>query len=239
MPKRLAAIGAIGFLLAVAAPAHAQTPSVEDELLVLVNSARSRPVVMHAGLRQVARNHSAAMAVADSLSHRRAKARIDAAEPDPPEAHGAPDDGFTNSWCEVVGWEPAGADAGVAQRFFEDWRASAEDDACMTNSAMTVAGIGVYERGNRWWATLEMEDDRTPPGEFAAVPASTPHSARTTTRTAAPAAASRPASNLTAARSTAAQAGSEFDWRELAVAVAGFCVVPILYTIRRRRLARR
>ena len=165
MRKRFIAIA--GVLLAAVGPvvpAHAQTPSAEEELLALINTVRGgKTVVMHAGLRDVARKHSEAMATAGSLNHRGAKARIDAATPDRPQSGGAPDSGFTGTWCEVVGWEPGGADAGVARRFFADWRETAEDNKCMTNKDMNVAGLGVYERGNRWWATLEMAQDTTPP----------------------------------------------------------------------------
>src|SRR5258708_3531132 len=110
MRTRVAAAVIAGVVVAVVMPAaRAQTPSVEDELLALVNTVRGgRTVVMHAGLRDVARKHSAAMATSGSLNHRRAKARIDSAEPDRPQEVGPPDLGFTGTWCEVVGWEPTG-----------------------------------------------------------------------------------------------------------------------------------
>jgi hypothetical protein len=240
MLRRAAA--AAGIVLAtlpfVATAAHAQTPAAEDELLALINTVRgNNPLVMHAGLREIARAHAAAMATAGSLNHRRAKARIDSAQPDPPQSGGPPDNGFTGTWCEVVGWEPSGADAGVARRFFDDWRETAQDNSCMTNEHMTVAGIGVYERGNRWWATLEMEDDTTPPKASApatAAPSPAPHpsAAAATTPPSTPA-----PRDLAEARSTATSS-SGLGWREIAVAVGGFMVVPVLHFLRRRRTAR-
>ena len=229
-------IAAIGVVMAVAIPsARAQTPSVEEELLALINTVRgTRPVVMHAGLRDVARKHAEAMATAGSLNHRRAKARIDSATPDRPEEGGPPDHGFTGTWCEVVGWEPGGPDVGVARRFFGDWRETPEDSKCMSNQDMTVAGIGAYERGNRWWATLEMVQDTTPPNGTPAKPTATPRGA-TLVRTAPPTAGP---TDLAESRSTAA-GSSELPLREIGVSILGFSVVPILYTVRRRSARRR
>src|SRR5207244_7256264 len=104
-------------LVVPAVHARAQTPSVEEELLALVNTVRGgKVVVMHAGLRDVARKHSEAMATAASLNHRRAKARIDEAAPDRPQAGGPPDPGFTGTRCEAVGCEPGGPDPEPARR---------------------------------------------------------------------------------------------------------------------------
>ncbi len=235
MRARVAAAVIAGVFVAVVMPAaRAQTPSVEEELLALVNTVRAgRPVVMHAGLRDVARKHSAAMATAGALNHRRAKARIDSAEPDPQEG-GPPDRGFTGTWCEVVGWEPTGPDAGVARRFFADWRETPEDSKCMSNEDVTVAGLGVYERGNRWWATLEMVQDTTPPSGTTAKPTSAPRGA-TLLRTAPPAAGP---TDLAESRS-AATGSSTIPWREIGVSVLGFSVVPVLYVTRRRSARRR
>ena len=236
MRTRVAAAAIVGVVMAVAIPsARAQTPSVEEELLSLINTVRgTKPVVMHAGLRDVARKHSEAMATAGSLNHRRAKARIDAATPDRPEEGGPPDHGFTGTWCEVVGWEPGGPDLGVANRFFADWRETPEDSKCISNRDMTVAGIGVYERGNRWWATLEMVQDTTPPIASSAKPTAAPRGA-SLVRTAAPTAGP---TDLAESRSTAT-GSSGVGWREIGVSLLGFSVVPILYTTRRRSARRR
>jgi hypothetical protein len=167
------------------------------------------------------------MATAGSLNHRRATARIDSAAPDPAQSGGPPDRGFTGTWCEVVGWEPGGPDAGVAERFFQDWRETDEDNRCMTNADVNVAGLGVYERGNRWWATLEMAQDTTPPA--ATKPKATPDAAERLVPhvTAAP-------TNLAESR-TSATASSGFGPKEIAVAVLGFSIVPILHFVRVRR----
>jgi hypothetical protein len=227
MRTRILGCVAAALVLAVAVPARAQTPSVEEELLALINTSRgSKPVVMHAGLREVARKHAEAMATAGSLNHRRARQRIDSATPDRPEKGGPPDSGFTGTWCEVVGWEPAGADAGVARRFFADWRETGEDNRCMSNQDMTVVGIGVYERGNRWWATLEMAQDRTLP----VAPKLTPRPAEALVQ---PAATAAP-TDLAESRTSAAES-SGFGPKEIAVAVFGFSVVPVLHFLRRRR----
>jgi len=224
-----AVVAALALALVMPA-ARAQTPSVEEELLALINTVRGgKSVVMHAGLRDVARKHSEAMASSGSLNHRRAKQRIDTATPDRPQEGGPPDPGFTGTWCEVVGWEPAGADAGVARRFFADWRETSQDNKCMSNPDMTVAGLGVYERGNRWWATLEMAQDRTLPLPVK----NTPPPAAAVTRTATTAAPT----DLAESRTSAADS-SGLGWKEIAVAALGFSIVPILHTLRRRRAAR-
>jgi len=235
MRTRPAAGAIVGIVMALAVPARAQTPSVEEELLSLINTVRGgNAVVMHAGLRDVARKHSEAMATAGSLNHRRAKARIDSATPDRPEESGPPDHGFTGTWCEVVGWEPSGPDAGVARRFFADWRETPQDNKCMSNSNMTVAGLGVYERGNRWWATLEMAEDTTPPNGKPVKPAATPRGI-TLVATAPPTAVPN---DLAESRSTAT-GSSGIGWREVAVAAVGFSIVPILHGLRRRSARRR
>ena len=228
MRMRAAAVALAGVALVLVIPAaRAQTPSVEEELLALINTVHAaKPIVMHAGLRDVARKHSEAMATAGSLNHRRAKQRIDSATPDRPQEGGPPDPGFTGTWCEVVGWEPAGADAGVARRFFADWRETAADNRCMSNTDMTVAGLGVYERGNRWWATLEMAQDATPPVPGKSTPPPAEAIARPTV-TAAP-------TNLAESR-TSATTSSGFGPKEIAVAVLGFSIVPILHFTRLRR----
>jgi hypothetical protein len=236
MTKRTVGLIALLLMVGAVAPfARAQTPSVEDQLLILINGARFNKVVMHAGLRTSGRQHSAAMASSGSIGHASSRSRIYASNPDPAESNGPPDDGFTSTWCEVAGWEPAGAEEGTARRFFDDWIQSAQDNACMTNPATTAAGIGVYESSGRWWATLEMIQDRTPPRPPAVKPGAT----------ATPEVATSPAifgdENGTPAPSNLADSDQTstitrgIGWKELAVAAGGFSVVPILSTLRRRR----
>jgi hypothetical protein len=167
--------------------------------------------------------------------------------PDPPEKNGPPDHGFTGTWCEVAGWEPAGTEAGTARRFFDDWIQSAQDNQCMTNTDTTVAGVGVYQSAGRWWATLEMVQDRTPPAEGSASRLETSKppavgAAATPIVSRAPANAERSQSSgsehVTESRGTQG-ASSSFGLREILVAVAGFSIVPLLYAMRRRAARRR
>jgi len=212
----------------------AQTPSVEEELLALMNTVRSPPVVMHAGLRAAARTHAADMAAADAISHAGARDRIYHAQPDPSQNTGPPDDGFTGTWCEVAGWEPAHADENIARRFFTEWRKKAEDNLCMTNERMTVAGLGVYERGPKWWATLLMVQDRTPPK-----PEARPAVAPTATPAVTPSAMSNQAGGSEASGASRSSSSTSnplpFGWREIAVSAAGLSVAPVTALLRRRR----
>jgi len=224
-------LSALGLLALPAA--LAQTPSVEVDLLALINTARSQPVVMHAGLREAARKHAADMAAADAISHAGARDRIYHAQPDPPQNSSPPDDGFTGTWCEIAGWEPVHADENVAGRFFTEWRKKAEDNVCLINERVTVAGLGVYERGPRWWATLLMVQDTTLPRRAPPTVAPTVRPVRP-----APTAANQGqgAQALGAGSSSSSTSNPlPFGWREVAVSAGGLSVAPVTVLLRRRR----
>jgi hypothetical protein len=240
--KGTAAVGALVCVLASLAPsARAQTPSVEEQLLALVNGPRSHTIVMHNGLRAAARAHSAAMASAGALSHQGAHGRVYNAAADPPEKYGGSDDGFTGTWCEVVSWQDVKTDENVARRFYDDWVKSTEDSSCMSNRGVTAAGIGAYERAGRWWVTLEMVEDKTPPleGAVPAAPSAAPVASgtpRATSPSAVPSSESHESgsSNVAAPRAVPAKS-SGLTWQMVAVAAVGFSVVPLLGALRRRR----
>lgn len=242
MTKRAATVLAALTIAMILGPgARAQSTSVEDKLLELINGARSRPLVMHEGLRAAARSHAANMAAANRIDHSGARSRIYRSEPIPAERDGPPDNGFTATWCEVAGWEPANADENVAKTFFDAWQAKSEDSACMMSPAMTAAGVGMYQSGKKWWASLEVVQDRTRPrvAGAAVVPRTTV--SPTKRPAASPRATSRESSSvgdLAASRDTRA-AKPWFGWREAAVMVGAFMVVPILHTVRRRAARRR
>jgi len=160
-----ACVAAIIVVLSAPRPAQASPASVEQQLLSLINEGRlATNLLMHQGLRSVARVHSQDMDKADGLNHHGAAGRFDRASPDPRETNGAPDDGFTGLWCENVAWVGGGEEKDVAKRMYDGWVASPPHDGCMNNLLMTVAGLGVYSRNGEWWATLEASQDLTLPG---------------------------------------------------------------------------
>jgi hypothetical protein len=123
------------------------------------------------------------MASDQELNHNGAAGRIGSAQPDPAEPNGAPDDGFTGTWCENVAYVRGADDSEVPQRIYKAWQDSPSHNRCMNNSTMTVAGVGMYYESstNKWWATLELAEDRTLPGTTpqTAEPSPTPVPIRT------------------------------------------------------------
>src|ERR671925_1360862 len=164
------------FVLAVIAlPNAGGQTSVETELLGLINDARENKVTMHSGLRIVAREHSREMSDDNELGHHGAEDRIARAQPDPSEPNGAPDDGFTGTWCENVAYVRGAPEHEVAQRIFEGWTNSASHYRCMHNEEINTAGVGLYFDGDRtYWATYESAVDRTAPGSARVTPSPTP-----------------------------------------------------------------
>jgi hypothetical protein len=170
-----------GSLIGVAFPgstAQAATVSgVEISFLQKLNAGRAgqgrSPLVLHAGLRTAARNWSANMGANNNLTHGNTASRINSAAPDPAEANGAPDDGFAG-WCENIAFNQvpgSASDSEVAQMFYNQWFSSTQGHKeCMLslsprNFGQNVAGIGIFRdtADNRWWATLKVAKDNTPP----------------------------------------------------------------------------
>jgi hypothetical protein len=156
--------------------------SMESQVFSMINGERSKPLIEHAGLLQAARAHSQEMAMSGGLNHDGADERVANAQPDPPEANGAPDDGFAPAaWCENVTYSTGFPESQVAQKLYQQWRNSAPHQACMTNSSKNVGAVGIYYDGSTWWATFIAEVDSTPPGGArpAAAPAAAPKSQAT------------------------------------------------------------
>jgi len=190
MRTRIVLLAVGGLLVAglagLPARASSQTDAVETRLLGLINQGRGgageRAEVMHAGLRHVAREHSADMSARDSMDHNGYPDRINRAEPDPAQGSGPPDKGFTGASCENVAWyQPAGSASTeeVAQKFYTLWDNSSTHHECMFDSygyGLNVAGVGIYydESTNRWWATFDSARDSTPPDGTTGSPAATP-----------------------------------------------------------------
>lgn len=184
-PVRVPAALASVLVITAAAVATSETPangsaSIENQVLAHINDARSDDLIVHSGLVAIARTHSQNMAANGDLYHGDWTGRILRAPPDPAEANGPPDDGFTTSWCENAAWadDPEGvmSESEVAAKLYETWKRSAPHHRCMVNPDVTVIGIGVYHQTDegRWWATLDAVEDETPPGGPATAPATAP-----------------------------------------------------------------
>jgi hypothetical protein len=147
---------------------------VEGRILELINRGRADvgkgAELMHAGLRNVARDHSAYQASVRRLNHDGMTDRVRNAAPDPYESNGAPDDGF-GTYCENVAYYNPGSagasDEQVAQKLYGLWYNSTPHRNCMFDSrgnSLNVAGVGVHLDGRGyWWATFESVRDSTPP----------------------------------------------------------------------------
>jgi len=151
-------------LVPVLLPAADGQSSIESELLALINGGRSSDLTPHSGLRIVGRVHSQEMSQARGLNHNGAEGRIHEAPPDPSEANGPPDDGFTGTWCENVAYVRGAPEHEVARRMYKGWTDSSSHNRCMNDERMNAAGVGVYFDGETYWATLESSVDRTLPG---------------------------------------------------------------------------
>jgi uncharacterized protein YkwD len=158
------------------APAHAtaDAASAEVKLLGLINQGRASDAgkpgeVMHAGLRQVAREHSTDMSNRNTMDHSGYPQRISDAQPDPDQGSGPPDKGFNGASCENVAWWEPGGDVTsdqVAQEFYDLWYNSPEHHDCMFDAYgynLNAAGVGIYYANGKWWATFDSAYDSTPP----------------------------------------------------------------------------
>ncbi|HVL82214.1 MAG TPA: CAP domain-containing protein, partial [Actinomycetota bacterium] len=156
----LAVTALIGAGLAVpAAASTSRTANVEVLTLQKINGGRSgvgkAALVMHAGLRTKAREHSAYMIGRGGLSHDGFSTRVTSAAPDPYESNGPPDDGFRSLYsgatyaCENVAYMGGGSptDDQIAQTFYDLWyRSTSGHKECMLDlhsNGYTVAGVGV------------------------------------------------------------------------------------------------
>jgi hypothetical protein len=137
---------------------------MESQVFSLINGERSKPLIEHAGLLDVARMNSMRMARDGGLEHD-SDDEIMAAQPDPPQGSGAPDNGFAvAAWCEDVTYSTGFPESQVAQKLYEQWHNSPPHQACMTNESKNVGAVGIYYDGTTWWATFIAEVDSTPPG---------------------------------------------------------------------------
>lgn len=166
MLRRALPLLIFGLFVASLAPSAGGQDSLESELLSLINGGRESPLVAHSGLRFAGREHSREMSDDGGLNHNGAQQRINNASPDPAESNGAPDDGFTGTWCENTAYVKGAPEHEVAQRMYTAWTNSPSHNRCMNHRDMTAAGVGMYYDAstNTWWATLESVIDRTLPG---------------------------------------------------------------------------
>jgi hypothetical protein len=129
------------------------------------------------------------MASKRALQHAGASSAIANAPPDPSESNGAPDDGYTGTWCENLAFASGSSSgAGVTATVYSGWQDSSSHNACMKHSDMNSAGVGMQFNQNPcpgansqgcWWVVLDLSRDRTPPGSAPAAKASTPKPAAT------------------------------------------------------------
>lgn len=171
-------VAAVGSLLLPSNGAEAATASgVESAFVSILNQQRANlgkpKLVVHAGLRTIARNWSSTMASTNQFKHGDFSGRVKSASPDPAEGNGPPDDGFT-AWCENIAWNSlaqGATDQQVAQKFYDQWFASTSGHKeCMlsqspANFGQNVIGFGVYydSPDGRWYATADIVKDNTPP----------------------------------------------------------------------------
>ncbi len=175
-PVLIAIVTALLSILLPASARAATATEVESALAVKINQGRSAQgrsaLTTHSGLQGIAGDWSAQMAATNNFTHGNAAGRIDDAAPDPAEANGAPDDGFTG-WCENIAWNSLAQSSSanqVAQMFYDQWFNSSGHKQCMLslspkNFGQNVMGVGiVYDSADgRWWATLDVAKDDTPP----------------------------------------------------------------------------
>jgi hypothetical protein len=153
--------------LPVLPSAHAS--SSEAEIFSLVNGGRSSKLTSDSGLQAAARAHARQIAADGNLTssdHGGAASRIGNAAPS----------GYTGTYCENLGYTNH---HDVAGTIYNGWRDSATHNACMHDSRMTVAGVGIYNDGQFSWVVMEFAQVRqssssnNPPPQ-PAVPVSTP-----------------------------------------------------------------
>ncbi|HVE92934.1 MAG TPA: hypothetical protein VNE62_11655 [Actinomycetota bacterium] len=170
--------------------------AMDDYLIALVNQGRDDPVqnpsgarwglALHMGLAPKARQHSRYMINTGRLSNDNLAVRVSTTDPDPFEANGPPDDGFTASYCENVAKTsriPSGVriDRRIVEDVYAAWRDSPGHRACMfdeTASGYSVTGAGFQEQtfadgDYAMWVTLTVVKDTTP-GDYVPYPPPSP-----------------------------------------------------------------
>lgn len=177
---RISSVLLVGFMTlgVVAVPTSAGPgnfiENAETNFLKRLNNQRVKrglpKLRMHRGLRAQGRQHSHRMSHANRLSHDGFQTRLNEARPDPREANGPPDDGFSGGACENVAFFDYGPRIRPRQAagiFLRLWKDSPPHRRCLfdrTGFTPTVAGIGIFrEPDNDWWATLMLVRDTTPP----------------------------------------------------------------------------
>jgi uncharacterized protein YkwD len=158
--------------------------SVEGIALRTLNDDRRarglRTLTLHAGLRDVAREHSRDMAARRRVGHWGFESRLQRATPDPQQSRTGADEGIwgvgvaacENALYRFRAGSTEESDQQVARALVAQWRASAPHARCMFNGGLNAAGLGVYrDAGGVWWATLEVARDATPPAGRCAVDA--------------------------------------------------------------------
>jgi uncharacterized protein YkwD len=182
MRRICAVIAAVAAAVMTMLPgASAVDATTEDQILALINQGRQQmglqQLVVHQGLRAVAREHSTNMVRAGYQAHvingDTLEGRLNRAAPDPVESNGPRDDGFrTGNENICCGYpspaqQPQGlAPTAGAQAAYDAWFHSPGHYANMFNRDINVAGIGVASFSNgRWFVTFIGAQDTTPPGQ--------------------------------------------------------------------------
>jgi uncharacterized protein YkwD len=168
----------------ISSDATADTAAVEVALLGSINAGRAAigkpPLVMHAGLREQQQAHAMRMSEIAALTHDGYAQRAQNATPDPAEADGAPDDGFSGSIAENVAQNNrAGrSDADLAESIYQQWLNSPGHKANMfdeSSAGYNAAGVGIFEEaGGKVWAALLLAVDGTAPDGTTITPSPSP-----------------------------------------------------------------
>ena len=123
-------------------------PAIEDQLFVLTNAYRAanglNVLELHAGVRNVARNHSLDMAQRDYFNH---------TSPDGLNAGDRLNQACIafSAWGENIGLVAGYSDP--AQKVMDEWQASAEHRAVLLEPSFTLGGVGVVKTGDFYYFT--------------------------------------------------------------------------------------
>ena len=185
-----AAVAGSVMCLAPAAPAYADTGSIEAQFVAATNAARQSaglaPYAVASDLASIARNWSAHMAAAGAISHN------------------------PNLTTQVQNWRAVGENVGVGpdepsiQQAFMN---SAPHRANILDHDYTQFGVGVVVSGGRVWVTVDFRQPMSAPAPAPAParPAPAPVAAPRTTVTSTVSSAPRPTSPQPAATGTSSK----------------------------------